>query len=1033
MVTAMATDKPFLDLALVISLQEELEAVIEVFGFKTDLTISDFQITELKSPNEHFRICLIKQHQMGQSAARAACDHLLAQYDVGILCSFGIAGALSSDINLGDICVSQTLYDLTDNTKYVDANDRMDVNFSPRPYHVERGLCSRLAFLTQNPALSERKLEWLSQCEHHFNRHLDDLSSLENVRSPTSRPSVYFGPLVSANVTASETLKERIQQVDRKVLAIDTESSGVYEVSERTHHTLSFSLRAISDLADSSKAQTEESTNNAIRRLAAENAASYLKHQLVNEHFTAYLLARRPLQHEKSARSRSPDDTSTIGTMLSDVEADIESNLRDSCPAYRTKSKGYVLPPPRISPPNSNEAFTGERKPQIQEISLAIERFDRILISLEFTYPDNALSWVIADHLLRTNGHRVFVPTVIQGSDVRVGRFDLKRHEHVLAEGATPVLILDNPDVRSKRHMDFLIEQANQHPGIKFIILSKDNRFTIDAGDFLSLFNCHLFHSASVSLLSLSHFISSNFDMVPQQADYTAIRLWEVFDKFNMHAHPSYFAGISQDALYALITANRRGELIQLAVEGALMLLVASDKGDSDSTDVAVSRTFRKRFLTDIIVCQEILKEPVSEERAVSMASELAEDYDLDVSPSRFVGGFIGVGLISFSQGSLSFCASYVRDYLLAQFLATDPQEARSYFDFEQPDLDLNVLDIYSELGPDPLLIDNVMKLLEDDINFLDEHRQGTKNAFVDDRLRPRMLVNPASARAKRKAVEKAMEYVGENASDLERKQSILDFRHTVANSVAEYKQQESSESEQHGIPGRRIYMHWRVGCTLLGGGAEQIAKDKKRKLAALLIRLGNRIAEVLTAEVNGFDFESLKESVMRDESFVEMERRSEQSQRYRLREDLQRVIDLFEYELSALPYRAVLYSLCATGWENTLRLTVRECELQNGFDEVTRAVWVSDLQPESAKEVCEPALRDLGTARMLRSLLADHFVSRVYWDKWKRNDRSKMLDLASEIIAPVGVAFKKSEISRAARISERKVRKKRRPKRKKS
>ena len=1027
----MTKDKPYLDMALVLPLPEELDAVIHVFGFKADLTVSDFQITELNSPNENIRICLIKQHQMGQSAARLACDHLLSHMDIGILCSFGIAGALSADTKLGDICVSQMLYDLTENSKYVDTNKQMDIHFSPRPFHVERGLCSRLAFLTQNPALSERKRAWLSQCETSFHRHLHSSTELLGDRTPTAHPSVHFGTFVSSNVTASETFKERIQQIDRKVIAIDTESSGVYEVSDRTSNTLSFSLRGISDLADSKKTELEERTNNSIRCLAVENAATYLYHQLLNEHFADYLLSRQ----STTAQNTSPNNSakqSTIGGLLSTAESHIEHNLRESCPAYRTKSKGYVLPPPRISPPNSNEVVNGDRNAQIQEIGIAIEHFDRILISLEFTYPDNALCWVIADHLFRTNGERVFLPTVIQGAEIRVGRFDLRNQERIIADGVTPVIIVDNPDVRSKRHMDFLVEQANKYPDIKFIILSKDNKFTIDAGDFLSLFDCRLFHSTSVSLLSLSHFISSNFDMVPQQADYAAIRLWEVFEKFNMHAHPSYFAGISQDVLYALITANRRGELIQLAVEGALMLMVASDKGDSKSTDVAVSRTFRKRFLTELIVCQEILKEPVSEERAVTVARELAEQYDLDISPARFVGAFIDVGLINFEGGRVGFSASYVRDYLLAEFLAADPTEAISYFDLEQQNLNLNVMDIYAEIGPEPRLIEAVISAIMEDIAFLDAERQSTKGFLIDDRPQPRMLTSTVNARAKKKSVEKAVQYVGENPSDLARKQTILDFRHTVANRVVEYRQRDEEEEErERGISRARVFRHWRAGCTLLGGGAEQIERDLKRRLAGLLIRLGNRISEVLTAEVDGFDFGSLRDSAIADENFIEMEVALEPSQRHRLREDLQRVIDLIEYELCALPYRAILHSLCATGWENTLRLTVRECEMENAFDELTRAIWVSDLQPESAKEVCEAAFVSLGNARMLRCLLADHFVSRVYWDKWKRNERSKMLDLAYEIIAPLGVSLKKSEISRAAQISERKKRKKRRARRK--
>ena len=1021
----MLSQKPYLDMALIVALQEELDAVLEVLKFKTDLTIDDFQITECVSPNRAVRVCIVKQHEMGHSAARAACEHLLSHYRIGIVCSFGIAGGLSTDLHLGDICISQTVYDLTDNAKYVDSNNHVDVQFSPTPYHVDRGLCSRLAFLTQNPALSTIRSLWLSQCKSHFEQPdvQNILSVLESTFEIPASPSVHFGSLASGSVIASNALKEKLQLVDRKILAIETECSGVFEIAQRFSGVLFFAIRAISDYADSNKSSLEAQTKCTVRALAVKNAAEYLFHQLNNDHFVNYLTA-----HRNSSEAHEPmpsvGRTRRIDKIFAQAELDVERNLRESCPAYRTKSKGYVLPPPRISPVRSKEPFEEERSPRIQEIAIAVEKYDRILISLEFTYPDNALCWVIADHILRTNGDRLFVPSVIDGSQVKVGRFNLTPQEEILDEETTPIIILDNPDIRSRRHMDCLIKEAGRHPGCKFIIISRDNNFTVDVGDFLSLFDCELFHSASFSLASLSYFISSNFDMLPRQADYTAVRLWEVFEKFNMHAHPSYFAGISQDMLHALITANRRGELIQLAVQGALMLLVASDKDVLDRQDVAVSRTFRERFLTDVIVCQDILKEPVTEERAIGLVKELAEKYDLDISPSRFVASFIDIGLLSFDNRGVNFTASYVRDYLLAEFLVSDPQEANAYFNMDQMRVDLKVMDIYAEIGPDARLVERVIEIIGADIALLDKERPETRGVLFDDRPQPRMLRKPAGARAKKMSVEKAVQYVGENVSDLERKQNILDFRNMVVARVVEHKHKTQGDAEGGGIPVEQILLHWRVGCALLGGGAEQISRIPKRRLAQLLIRLANRIAEVFTAELDEIDFEVLKQSFMSSERYVEMEEKLDSSERYKAREDLQRVIDLLEYELTSLPYKAVLYSLCGTGWENTLRMSVRECELTNPFDKLTRAVWVSDLQPGLAKEVCEGTFSELGRAGLLRCVLADHFVSRVYWDKWKVDERSKMLDLACDIIQPLGVSFKKGEISRAAKINARKRRK---------
>ena len=100
----MGQGKQHIDLAVIVPLNEELEAMYDVLPFKSDLSgTGEYLISELQSPASDLRVCLIKQRQMGHSSARAAARYLCDRYAVGVLCSYGIAGALSNDLSLGDV------------------------------------------------------------------------------------------------------------------------------------------------------------------------------------------------------------------------------------------------------------------------------------------------------------------------------------------------------------------------------------------------------------------------------------------------------------------------------------------------------------------------------------------------------------------------------------------------------------------------------------------------------------------------------------------------------------------------------------------------------------------------------------------------------------------------------------------------------------------------------------------------------------------------------------------------------------------
>ena len=1035
----MGQGKQHIDLAVIVPLNEELEAMYDVLPFKSDLSgTGEYLISELQSPASDLRVCLIKQRQMGHSSARAAARYLCDRYAVGVLCSYGIAGALSNDLSLGDVCVAQALYDPADQAKATDATAGIDISFSPRKFDIDRGICSRLAMLTQNPELKEKRIEWHDSCELYIEDFLKrrDIVSTPEIKA-AARPKVYFGSFMSYMVSASDTLKQTMKSIDRKALVVETEGSGVFAAAEDIQGISVISIRGVSDFANVGKSTFEQSTGNLYRCIAARNAAAYIEAQLRNYFFVDYV---KSLRHIRENQSLSIQKGDSMASFLNDVERRIESNLREMCPVYRTKSKGYVLPPPRITIQNAERIFTGHDASSIYEISAAVEKYDRILIALAPTYPDKALSWVVADHILRTNGDRVYIPFVLDGSNVRPNRFRLADEpgfSEVMLTGAastTAVVILDEPNIRSKTRVDCLIKEASKYPNAKFIVILKDQNMVASAPDFCPVFDCYMFWVRDFSLHALSNFLSCNFHIPSKEAGVAATRLNRVFEQFNMQAHPTYFATISQDVLSTLMDANRRSDLIGLAVDGSLILLVASD-----SSDVIVSKKIRRKFLSDIVVVQDIEGEAVGNSTAVSMVNRTAEEMDIEIDAIEFIKAFTDAGLLAFEQGRAVFPCTYVRDYLLAEYLSRNVEAARAYFDFDSIQTDINVLGIYAEIGVHDDVIDKILTLMEDDIRFLNRESASSSDFLVNDKAIPTSFKTLSRVKARRKQLHDAIKYVGDNPSDLARKQQILDFRNSVSRWVVRRNETASGDDmpeeryvngeeeqkydhEDESVRYARVKNHWMAGCVLIGSGAESITMEPKRRLAGMLIHLGNRLAESLTARFANIDFVKIKEAVLSGLEFQEIKRGKSDEEWRELERLFESMADNLQYTALTTPYMFVLRMLCSSGQGNILRKTIRECQAEGLFNEITRAIWACDLDPSSSGRVTMKVFRKLGYARLLRYMVAEHFVDRAYWDKWKERDRQSMLDMAEHLIEPLNMTLNKGKIARRIARSVRNV-----------
>ena len=1026
----MSDAKQHIDVLIVVPLAEELDCIYKVFPYESDHSDNGFQFSKVTSPTPTLSTYVIKLKEMGNAAARDACNFVFHNFTVGLVVCYGIAGGLKKDLKLGDVCVSHRVLDLSDQFKIEDKMGALAIAPSPKPLGVDINLCSRFAFMCEHPLYADLREGWKEDClEFALNVETDHPEEFENFKKHLREDvRVFFGSIVSYAVIASDSFVDTLKSIDRNVLAVESESAGTFEVAAN-NKTAVICIRGISDYADSKKNQLEVDSKYLVRAIAAMNAALYIQYQLQCAALRGYLADRRAtVSQVQSGDLFQKSKTDPLEEVLQQVQEEVELELKEKCPAYRHKPKRSLLPSPRVlreggaSSPEKSEEWDMPR-----EIADIVEQFDRVMISLEPTYPDRALPWVIADIVLRTNGSRIYVPVVVEGDHVSPHRFNLlklDRVKEVLKSGAdcaTPVIIVDDPNIQSSTRARALIEEANANPRARFVVLVKKYSAPVLSMNFADNFNCERFSVANFSLGALSNFVSDNFGYDGPQSAVLATKLNDTFEQFKMHAHPSYFAGISPESLSALMAANRRGELIHLAVDAALMIMVAEDEAD-----IQVSKRWRREFLKDIAVRQNVRGESIDEAKAIGIAKEMAEGRDVDIKALEFVQSFVRAGILEFGKNGVEFILVYARDYLVAEYLYENGKAALAYFGFEEIDEDYNVLDMYAELGPSNAIVDTVADLIESDVEYLNRETPETMNNLISNSIQLSEVNNFGRFIERQQRLLEAIEYVGENPADLQRKQYLLDLRRSVSDragrrvveqaeerEVGEGQEQPVEEDEAieakadaskvdktgDGIPRKRISAHWSAGCVLLGAGAEQIEAHGKRRLAKGLIALGCRVAEQWTSEAASIDYEDLRKEILEDPEFGDRKKEMHEDEWTKLRRDFEHLMHLLEFSSVTGPYRTVLTGLCAQASGNVLRKSVKETTVDREFEELTRAVWACEVEAEKADQIFKRSLSRIGHSTILRFVLAEHFISRVYWTKWRQKERNAFLDVATRIL----------------------------------
>ncbi len=1008
--------KPYFDLLLIVPLEEELEEILKVFPHLSDLSTTERLVVTVDSGDPKLSILLTQLPAMGRSEAGDATRAIVGQYNIGIIVCIGIAGGLSKDLRLGDVCYSENILDVYEQSSVTDAEDGdgITVHLSPNQFRTPRQITIALNFLRSNPEINSKYKEWQQTSENQAKALLGDLSA---ETTGTHTPKSKNGNLVCGAVSKSSAYNAKLKAMDRNVLAIETESGGVFEQAEK-HNIAALTIRGISDLADSNKCSLETSTKGVYRKIAAANAASFLRSQLANHYFTDLLQDFRNKKDGEEAPELFTKDVSPKNTILESLkqsEQEIQIALGELSPEYKLLDKGYRLPTPRIRSSVFENLF-GETDDRTIEVREALERHKVVLVDIPRTYPDESLPWVIAENLLtfELNGKQS-IPIVLDGNILRppklgikslAGEYDLEALRN--NAGAQLVFIVSSVQLTSSTKRNFLISQMEEFEEAQFVLIARGQEQTLSDQDLVRSVGAEIHELCEVSFLSISQFLEFNFDLESSEAQVIALRLFNTFEQFDLVAHPTYFAGIPRETLYALLQANRRAELIQLAVDGFLSFVVAED-----TSDITLSRTTRSRFLSNLAIEMDVEKRSFSQATLIKFTKDFATKFDFEIEPLKFVQNFVEKGILRFDDNNVSFTLPFIRSYLLASALNKDPSLAAKYFAPSIDDFDFAAFDLYAELGASDAVVGSIVEKLKSHATSLGEKSA----AILSNDLRPNLVNVYEKTKTIQDGIQRKIEELKKNEDDHETKQKFLD----LANRAGKKLSSERNENQKKATPKKskddkefnELVSDWLIGTVLIGGAAENLTGSIKQDLAGSLIVIANEIIDHMTDSSARIDFVKSKSELLASPEVLDLVKNApSDAEKEDILVHFSNLIDIVEFSFLAHPFRRVMQHLCEQSRNRVLSRSIEKATFEDGgIREIIRWTWLIDLDSKKGKVGILEHIKKLPIAPFFRFVLATHFLNRVYWSHGDTQSRGDLLTAANETIHLLGKGIDKKEL----------------------
>lgn len=264
------------DFAIITIRSDEFAAVLQRFPTKVQKGSGGrtYGISEIHTrTGENCQVAVVRCSEQGNDVAQQIANDVIADLDPQMILVVGIAGGVPhSDFTLGDVVVSTRIVNLNVSKRFEDGREEFDTKSGIHPkisdvtaslqlYQKElAGWNSPAAIGLDLPRVN---LRWFETGEFHAqiaDGH-KNASWYKNVRTSitthfasnghlTRPPLFQTGTIASSNSVIRE-IDPLVQwlQTTRSILAVEMESAGIYQATQRIHHQYPFmAIRGISDI-----------------------------------------------------------------------------------------------------------------------------------------------------------------------------------------------------------------------------------------------------------------------------------------------------------------------------------------------------------------------------------------------------------------------------------------------------------------------------------------------------------------------------------------------------------------------------------------------------------------------------------------------------------------------------------------------------------------------------------------------------------------------------------------------------------------
>ena len=1002
----------YFDILVVLPLEEEFLEFIDVFPVIENLTEPPQVMYSVQAPNNVSMVAIL-QTEMGYWGATNACNVAFGEHHFGIVVCLGIAGGLHADVKIGDVCYSGTIIDTYANGKIRDSEtggEDVDLasEFLPTPKHLS-GIFS---FQRVMPEFRPKYTRWQTMRKTFAESLQDENASNESL---SRLPESYPGDIVCGLVSESASYKKKLKAIQRKVLAVETESGPIARTCAAKSIPM-IAIRGISDLADTAKKKLEEESKGTARKIAAANAVSFFKLQMENTYLIEYIQERRPVSTPMA--SLFPAETvivseNALAGALKSVFDVATANLKEKNQAYRTLPDGALLPLPRVRSKSAKSSTPKEISVPV-EIKQCVNDHRRVLLSIPRVFPDKSLPWLIAQNLCYdVVGEKQLVPVVIDGAGIRPPRGALQKlsslaFDEISDQGGEILFIIDGFSPSSKTNTRFLADQMDQHPEARFLLLSNDDPQIKEIDDIFTATACEHYQITDISFAEISTFLSKHFAMPCDQAEVLALQLRKIFKRFRLNAHPTFFAGIPQELLASILNANKRGELIQLAVDGYLTFVVLEDAGAA-----RLSRSTRADFLKLFAKMKTIEKRKFDELSLQHLCKKVFDEKGFPTDPKEFLDGFFKKGILTLEGENVVFGLSFMEAYFVAKNLCDDPESALVYFSLDEDDFDRLSFDLYVEMCAHPRIVE---KFLTELCGLVPANLDWENSAkLCSNDIRPAMLKHNGQVRALERRIEIATEAVVQGVEERSEKQRLLDLAERVNEEISGAKRdkEDDVETDEEKFLNRGLKI-WALSVILLGQGSERINNVSKEKLAQAVVSVGAHLLDRWTIYVHQTDYVTMKAALTQPDNLSRLfEDGIDLPSTLKPEEVVSAFIDMFEMYALSEPLRSVLSHISDEARHEVLEPAISAIRPNGALSRLILACWLTDVSVSKGKQKLNEMVKSFPVARFLRVATVGHYLMQVYWSMADKAARLQLLDTANVLLKPLDRELPIGEIKR--------------------